>query len=106
MIARTLMIALLAAAPAAFAQLPPADTPSRPRSSAAQFLPTGELAEAQAGATIREKPAPDGPMGLVLGGGGPVELISRVENGSGAWWYIRSEGLYGWIDERELQRKP
>ena len=101
---RFLLILLLVAAAPVWAQPAVAPNAAAPRSSPDQFRPTGERAEALPGATIRDKPTPDGPAVLVLGGGGPVELISRIENGSGSWWYIRSEGLHGWLDERELQR--
>ena len=83
----------MAAAPAVAAA--PAPRPSVQHAGA----PT---AQARTGAILRDQPTPNGPVAQVMPSGGAVDLLQRVYNTTGGWWYVRTVKGSGWINENEL----
>lgn len=83
-----------------------ASTPPPPTSSIVKAAPApltaGSRAVVAAGGAIRARPTFDGQTVEILAPGASVQLVTRIQNGSGAWWFVNADSFKGWISESEL----
>jgi len=89
--------------PAAVAA-PAAPVVAPPVSPAPASVGSPAVATAVAGAVIRGQASASSSVAGTLKNGGSVRLLSqRIDNAEGAWWFVVSDNIQGWINDKDLQ---
>lgn len=57
-----------------------------------------------AGTVIRARPTLDAGASATLVSETPVQLVSKTENSTGTWWYVKAGDVQGWVQDAQVHQ--